>query len=194
LYEKHRTCFEGERSVLESESSGVGPDAPRTALFLALADRELARAFRTAGFILGNAADAEEVTQDAILRAWNAWPRMRDTDRFGTWFERILVNACLDRIRRRHGVRLVALDAAPELSGADPFAALFSRDDIGRALAALPPDQRAVVVLRFWRDLSLQDIAERLRLPLGTVKSRLHYGLRDLRSALATGVPPEVIP
>jgi RNA polymerase sigma-70 factor, ECF subfamily len=168
-------------------------EPPRSALFMQLADRELGRAFRTAGYILGNASDAQDVTQDAILRAWKAWPNLRNPDRFGPWFERILVNACLDRIRRRHGVRLVDLDGAPPLQATDPFSAELARDEVGRALAALPPEQRIVVVLRFWRDLSLEEIAERLGLPVGTVKSRLHYAIRAMRSTLDPVGPPEVI-
>jgi RNA polymerase sigma-70 factor (ECF subfamily) len=179
---------------LETRSTRAQTDEVRTALFLQLADREIGRAFRTAGYILGNASDAEEATQDAILHAWKAWPTMRDADRFGPWFDRILVNACLDRIRRRHGVRAVELDAAPELHGPDPFAAGLARDEVGRALAALPPEQRVVIVLRFWRDLSLQEIADRLAVPRGTVKSRLHYGMRAMRSMLEPGGLPEVIP
>lgn len=179
---------------MEAGSTSARAEAERTALFLRLADLELGRAFRTAGYILGNAADAEEATQDAILHAWRAWPSMRDPDRFGPWFERILVNACLDRVRRRHGIRLVDLEAAPDLQGADPFMAGLARDEVGRALAALPAEQRAVVVLRFWRDLSLQDIADRLGLPVGTVKSRLHYGMRTMRTTLEPGSSLEVIP
>jgi RNA polymerase sigma factor (sigma-70 family) len=167
-----------------ADERSLGRADERTALFLRLADGEIGRGYRTAGYILGNAAEAEEATQDATLRAWMAWPSMRDPDRFGPWFERILVNTCLDRIRRRHGVRLVELDHAPELRTADPFAAGLARDEIGRALGALPPEQRVVVVLRFWRDLSLQEIADRLALPLGTIKSRLHYALRAMRSTL----------
>ena len=174
----------------ESADSGSGDE--RTAQFLRLADREIGRGFRTAGFVLGNPSEAEEATQDAILRAWKAWPTMRDPDRFGPWFERILMNTCLDRIRRRHGVRLVELERVPELRGADPFAAGLARDEIGRAIGALPPEQRVVIVLRFWRDLPLQEIAERLGLPLGTVKSRLHYGMRSMRSVLQTAGDAEV--
>jgi RNA polymerase sigma-70 factor (ECF subfamily) len=168
------------------------PDDARTALFLRLADREIGRGYRTAGYVLGNAAEAEEATQDAIMRAWAAWPLLRDPDRFGPWFERILMNTCLDRIRRRHGVRLVDLNGVAELRGADPFAAGLARDEIGRALGALPPEQRAVVVLRFWRDLPLEDIADRLELPLGTVKSRLHYAMRSMRAALERDREPEM--
>jgi len=185
--------IERGRHSLETGSTPGRADPSRTALFLQLTDRELGRAYRTAGYILGNAADAEEVTQDAILKAWKAWPMLRDPGRFGPWFERILVNACLDRIRRRHGVRVVELEAAPPLAATDPFVAGLARDQVGRALAALPAEQRVVVVLRFWRDLSLAEIAERLRLPLGTVKSRLHYAMQAMRPVLESVDPAEVI-
>ena len=87
-------------------------------------------------------------------------------------------------MRHRRSIREIALpdDAQPEAN--DRFGALLARDSIGRALAVLTVDQRTVVVLRYWRDLSLEQIAERLGWPLGTVKSRLHYGLAALRERL----------
>ncbi len=66
----------------------------------------------------------------------------------------------------------------------DPFREALARDEVGRLVRRLPPDQQIVVALRFWRDLSLEEIAERLGLPLGTVKSRLHYALRSPRAEL----------
>ena len=180
----------GWATKVQSRSTRAQAEEERSALFVRLVDRELGRAYRTAGHILGSAADAEEAAQEAILHAWRAWPTMRDPDRFGAWFERIVVNACLDQVRRRHGVRLVDLELAPPIHGHDPFAVGQARDEVGRALAALPVDQRAVVVLRFWRELSLDEIADRLGVPPGTVKSRLHYGLRTLRTAMErTGEP-----
>jgi RNA polymerase sigma-70 factor (ECF subfamily) len=67
-------------------------------------------------------------------------------------------------------------------TSADPFAPAIARDAIGRALHKLSPEQRIVVVLRYWRDLSIDEIAERVRVPSGTVRSRLHYALRTLKA------------
>jgi RNA polymerase sigma-70 factor (ECF subfamily) len=69
-------------------------------------------------------------------------------------------------------------------SPGDPFRDALARDELGRLIRNLPPDQQIVVGLRFWRDMPLDQIADRLGLPLGTVKSRLHYAMRSLRQQL----------
>jgi RNA polymerase sigma-70 factor (ECF subfamily) len=102
--------------------------------------------------------------------------------------DRILVNACRDKLRRRGRVREVDLASRPDLEDrlvvADRSDSLIARDLVGRALARLTFDQRTVVVLRFWRDMSLEQIADHLGWPLGTVKSRLHHALAALKGAL----------
>lgn len=162
--------------------------------FVRLADRELGRGFRLAGYLLGNAADAEEAMQEAILHAWRAWPGLRDQDRFGPWFERIVVNVCRDRFRKRRHVQIVELSDGLGLRGPDPFADGLDRDAIGRALRVLSPDHRMVILLRYWRDLPVDEIAVRLDIPVGTVKSRLHYALGALRDALAPTGRTEATP
>jgi RNA polymerase sigma factor (sigma-70 family) len=154
--------------------------------FLRFVRPAMAGAYRLAGFLLRDATEAEDAVQDSLERAWQAWPRLRDTTRFDPWFDRIVVNVCNDRIRRTKGIRVIELD--DELAGSarvrDPFRDALARDEVGRLVRMLPPDQQVVVALRFWRDLSLDQIAERLDVPLGTVKSRLHYALRSLRAEL----------
>jgi RNA polymerase sigma-70 factor (ECF subfamily) len=84
------------------------------------------------------------------------------------------------------------LDDEMSVAARDQFRAALDRDEVGRALQALPVEQRTVVVLRFWRDLPLEEIADRLALPLGTVKSRLHYGLRAMREVIEPSALVEV--
>lgn len=147
-----------------------------------LMDRRARYAFRLAGYLLGDSTSAEDAVQDAIERAWRFWPRLKDETSFGAWFDRILLNVCRDHARKRRQDRVFE-----HSSGLidDPFRAIFERDEIGRAMGSLSPDQRAVVVLRFWRDLPVDEIADLLEIPAGTVKSRLHYALDSLRGELS---------
>jgi RNA polymerase sigma-70 factor (sigma-E family) len=153
--------------------------------FLAGSRPALDRAYRLAGLLLADAHEAEDAVQDALVVAWQAFETLRDADRFGAWFDRILVNGCRDRLRRRNVVRFIPIDGGPEPAGGDPFTAFIERDALLGGLGALTPDERIVVVLRFWADLPLEGIAERLGWPIGTVKSRLHRALGRLRADLS---------
>jgi len=154
--------------------------------FLRLVQPEIAAAYRLAGYLLGDACEAEDAVQDALEKAWQAWPKLRQTDSVGAWFERIAANVCHDRLRGRGRVRELELDdeVASVPQARDPFREALARDELGRLVRKLPPDQQTVVALRYWRDLSLEQTAERLGVPLGTVKSRLYYAIRTLRSEL----------
>jgi RNA polymerase sigma-70 factor (ECF subfamily) len=154
-----------------------------SATFVELADPLLNDAYRLAGYLLGSAPDAEDAVQEALTRAWQAWPSLRDQQRFEPWFDRILVNICRDRLRRRRRHQLEELDEGLPVYSEDPFQAALARAEIDRLVQVLNPDQRVVIGLRFWRDLSLQEIADLLGIPLGTVQSRLHYALQRLREA-----------
>lgn len=148
-----------------------------------LARVELDRSFRLAGLILGNAADAEDAVGDALERAIRSIHGLRDDTQFPAWFDRIVVNACRDRLRRRRIVRFVPMDEAGDHAGnRDPFAAVLHADAATRAIDILPTDERVVVILRFWADLQVDAIATRLGVPAGTVKSRLHRALGRMRA------------
>jgi RNA polymerase sigma-70 factor (ECF subfamily) len=152
--------------------------------FLGAARPSLDRAYRMAGLLLGNAHEAEDAVQDALVVAWQSFDRLRDVERFGAWFDRIVVNGCRDRLRRRGVVRFIPMAADVDPAGRDPFAAFLERDELLAGLGGLTSDERIVVVLRFWAHLPLEGIAERLEWPLGTVKSRLHRALGRLRETL----------
>src|SRR6476646_6666112 len=153
----------------------VGDVATRRVLDLA--DRGLDRAFRLAGLILGDQAEAEDATQDALVRAWRASATLRDPAGFDAWFDRILINVCRDRLRRRGKVRLLTLDGAAATAVADdPFRKVYADDELLGALRTLGDDERMVLLLHFWADLTLETITLRLDCPVGTVKARLHRG------------------
>jgi RNA polymerase sigma-70 factor (ECF subfamily) len=169
---------------------GVAPAAPETwrrqrlEAFTAFDDARLLASYRLATLILRDRAEAEDATQEAIARAWSGWETLRDGNRFDAWFDRILVNVCRNRMRHRRVIRVVTLDHATETLAADAHGATMARLALEPAFVRLTPEQRIIVVLRFWRDLSVEEIAERLGIPGGTVKSRLHYALKSLRAAI----------
>ncbi len=163
-----------------------------TERFLRLARQELNRAYRLAGLLLGDRTEAEDAVQDALSRAWYRRASLRDPSGFAAWFDRILVNGCRDRLRRRRRLRFLELDAGRDATVADPFRALLDRDEATRALAALEPDQRIVITLHYWADLTLEGVAHRTGWPIGTVKSRLHAALRRLESELTVSSDAEV--
>jgi RNA polymerase sigma-70 factor (ECF subfamily) len=156
----------------------------RRAGFLAGARTSLDRGYRLAGLLLADGHEAEDAVQDALIVAWQSFDTLREADKFGAWFDRILVNGCRDRLRRRNIVRFIPMDGEPEPASRDPFVAFIERDALLGGLGDLTADERIVVVLRFWADLPLEGIAERLGWPLGTVKSRLHRALGRLRTTL----------
>jgi RNA polymerase sigma factor (sigma-70 family) len=158
----------------------------RSAVFEELVEARLDACYRLAAVLLGDRGEAEEATHEAILRAQRSWPRLRDPGAGPGWLDRIVVNECRDRLRRRRvAAGLFATAAAEELPAipAEPgMPAMDDRDGLRRALAMLSPEQRIVVVLRYFLDLPLEGIADRTNVPLGTVKSRLHAAIAYLRA------------
>jgi RNA polymerase sigma-70 factor, ECF subfamily len=175
------------RAILASPSRPIRVTDAADA-FARLIEGQLDGAYRLAGVILGSALEAEDAVADAALAAWRSRSRLRETDRFEAWFGRIVVNACRDRLRsrRRHPVAELPADAIgdPSADRTDFRDVVHARDAMNRAFAALSPDERIVIVLRFWHDLPVDAIAERVGVPAGTVKSRLHHATERLRAAL----------
>jgi len=175
--------------VLEREAQRTLPVADaRAAAFRRLVDRSLDSSYRLAAVILNDRVEAEDAVHDAAVHAWRAFGSLRDEAAFGGWFQRILVNTCRDRLRsraRRRGIDVgrAMTDADHPVVG-DASNEAAARDAIGRALDALPPDERLVVTLRFYGDRTVPQIAELAGIPEGTVKSRLHRAMGTLRSVL----------
>ena len=153
------------------------------------------RVFRLAYRLTGNRHDAEDLTQEVFVRVF----RSLDTYTPGTfegWLHRITTNLFLDQARRRQRIRFDGLsdERADRLTSQSPspdtaYAEQLFDDDIERALATLPPDFRAAVVLCDVEGLTYEEIAEILGAKLGTVRSRIHRGRTMLRTALAHRAP-----
>jgi RNA polymerase sigma-70 factor (sigma-E family) len=171
-----------EDEVASVEDPGAG-DGEQPALrivgdreqgFAALFERERVAMVRLAVLLAGSEAQAEELVQDAFATVYLRWDRLQNP---GGYLRRCVVNGARSVQRRR------ALDRrrpAERLAAAEPEAR-----ELLDALAALSIERRAVVVLRFYEGMTQEEIAEALDVRLGTVKSRLHRGLAELREALA---------
>ncbi|MGV9709850.1 RNA polymerase sigma factor SigM [Gordonia sp. NPDC003424] len=126
-----------------------------------------------------NPDDAADALQDALLNAHRMADRFRSDAKVTSWLHRIVVNACLDRIRRNRSRTTVPFpehDVSSFADERDHMAAVDLSVSIGRALDALPPDQRAVIIAVDVEGYSVSEAAERLGIPVGTVKSRCSRG------------------
>jgi RNA polymerase sigma-70 factor, ECF subfamily len=166
-------------------SARVAAEADRRVAFAQLIDRDLGRAYRLAGIILGNGPDAEDATHDAVVQAWRAFGGLRDASKFEAWFQRILVNVCRDRLRKRGRSPVTELALAGSSFQSDRYKDVDDRLALDRAFTGLSPDQAITVVLRFHLDLTVDDVAARMGVPVGTVKSRLHAALARLERGLS---------
>jgi RNA polymerase sigma-70 factor, ECF subfamily len=168
-----------------------GDEQAFASLAVAVGDRLHAVAHR----ILRDIDLAEDATQQALLTIWRDLPQLRDPTRFEAWSYRLLVRACYAEARRNRswqpGLRLVDTDTPM----ADSSASVADRDQLERGFRRLSIDHRAVVVLHHYLDFTLDEVADVLGVPVGTVRSRLHYAMRGLRAALdadARPMPQEV--
>lgn len=160
----------------------------RAEAFRSLVGAELDRSYRLAAVILGDRFDAEDAVHDAAEMAWRRWADLRDAERFGAWFGRILINGCRDRLRRRRRRGLVEISRiaveAEHPHAPDDSEGIGLRDLLRRAVDVLSPEERIVVALRYGEDLTVPAIAELIGVADGTVKSRLHRALGKLRTAI----------
>jgi RNA polymerase sigma-70 factor (ECF subfamily) len=158
--------------------------------FALLAGASIARLEATARLILRDGELAQDAVQDALIRAWRDLPGLRDPDRFEAWLHRLTLNACLDAARRRRRRPIeVALTIEPTAQG-DSTGLIADRDQLERGFRRLSIDHRAVVVLHHYLDMPLDEVAETLGVPVGTVRSRLHHAMRGLRAALDADARP----
>jgi RNA polymerase sigma-70 factor, ECF subfamily len=166
--------------------------------FAELVDLTIARLDATARLVLRDRELARDAVQDALIRAWRDLPGLRDPERFDAWLHRLIVNACLDLVRHRRRrpleVELIATDSPAVRDLSHDIA---QHDLLDRALRGLDPGHRAVVALHYLLGMPLQEVAAALDIPVGTVKSRLHYSLTAMRTTVladrAMGSAPEPV-
>ncbi|HEY8637582.1 MAG TPA: RNA polymerase sigma factor [Candidatus Limnocylindrales bacterium] len=154
--------------------------------FSTLAAASIGRLLAAARLILRDEDRAQDAVQDALVRAWLDIRGLRDPDRFDAWLHRLLVRGCYRAAKSDRGRRLVEVQLLPidGPSAPDAQVALVTRDQLDRAFRRLPTEQRAVLVLHHYLDMSDGEAADVLDIPLGTFKSRLNRANQALRAAV----------
>jgi RNA polymerase sigma factor (sigma-70 family) len=163
---------------------------PGTPSWEQIVEDHSARVYRLAYRLTGNAHDAEDLTQEVFVRVFRSLSSYTPGT-FEGWLHRITTNLFLDGARRKQRIRFEGLadEMAHRLAGSEPtpaqaFDDSHLDDDVQAALKALPPEYRAAVVLCDIEGFSYEEIAATLGVKLGTVRSRIHRGRAQLRSAL----------
>lgn len=160
--------------------------SPTDAAYVAFVEAAWQRHLRLAMLLTGDPLRAEELLQDSLVKLYERWRKLAQPDQAHAYLRRILTNGHISARGRLRRERLVA--AVPERGyQADPHP---DAEPLRRALLALPPRQRAIVVLRHYEDMSERDIAELLGLNVGTVKSQNARGLEKLRQAMRQPTEP----
>lgn len=154
--------------------------------FARLLEAEAPRIYRAVLAIVRSPEDAQEVIQDASIRAWRQIGGLRETESWPAWYRRIAVHQAFDRAGRqgRRRLREISLDSAGDSAGHDPSAGWTDRAAVMSALRQLSTDDRVLLGLRYGADLAVADVAAALNIPLGTAKSRLHRALGRLAAAM----------
>lgn len=159
---------QGDREAFDSLARLVG-------------DRCMAIAVR----ILRDVDLAEDAFQVALITAWRELRGLRDPDRFEPWLHRILTHACYAEARHRRrwdqGIRLLPVEP---VHGPDETLTVDHRDQLERGFRRLTVEQRAVLTFHYYLGLSISEVADRIGIPLGTAKSRLHHATTALRASL----------
>jgi RNA polymerase sigma-70 factor, ECF subfamily len=147
--------------------------------FEEVVDRYGLQLLRTARLILRDEALAEDAIQETFLKAWQRIGSLRDEDP-GPWLTRIAMNESISTYRRRHRFQALT-ERFGRLGSSKPEVSSEARLDLAHALDQLTAEQRAALALHYYQDLSVEETARMLKVPLDTVKSRLKIALRRLR-------------
>jgi RNA polymerase sigma-70 factor (ECF subfamily) len=151
------------------------------ALARIVGDRCMAIACR----ILRDSDLAEDAVQSALITAWREIRALRDPDRFEPWLHRILTNACYTEARhRRRWSAQIRILPVENTYGSDDTLAVHDRDQLERAFRRLTLEQRSVLVFHHYLDLPVAEVADRLAIPVGTAKSRIHHATAALRASV----------
>jgi RNA polymerase sigma-70 factor (sigma-E family) len=157
------------------------PRSPSDGEFTQFAHASWASLYRTAYLLIGDAAEAEDLVQTTLAKTYASWSKVRDVDAAPGYARTVLVNTATSWFRKRSWRNERPTAEPPDLvHEPDPS----DRPALMSALAVLPPRQRAVIVLRYYEDLTEAETADMLGITVGTVKSQAHKALAALRASV----------
>jgi RNA polymerase sigma-70 factor (ECF subfamily) len=134
---------------------------------------------------------AQDAVQQAMVNVWRDLPRLRDPARYDAWSYKLLVRACYAEYKRAPKWMPAIVEGSPtEPRTGDQYSVVIDRDQLERGFRRLSMDHRAVIVLHHYLDLPLDEVGRILGIPSGTVKSRLHRALAEMRAALEADARP----
>jgi RNA polymerase sigma-70 factor (ECF subfamily) len=157
-----------------------------------LAMQVIDRLYRVARLILRDTERAEDATQETLVRCWRDLPSLRDPGAFDAWLHRLLMRAITDEFRAASRARSAIAVLRLEPAVRDASEDVVLREQLDRGFRRLTLEHRAVLVLRLYVGLSLDETASTLGIPAGTAKSRLHYAMAAMRTALEADARPPI--
>lgn len=184
-------------NMMEARLVSLAKDGEREA-FAELVNIYKGKLFHLAYRMLSNRQEAEDVVQDTFMRMYEHLERYDASHKFSTWIYRIATNLCIDRLRRKKTAYSLDADVSDDGDGLDGYSILQSKDSspeqvlilserqqaVRRAMDALPVKYKTAMALKYYQDLSLQEISDILHIPVSTVKTRIHRGRDYLRRRL----------
>lgn len=136
------------------------------------------RLYRLAYSYMHSDADAKDMLQNAVIKAFTNLSRLQNMEYMDTWFYRILINTCLDHIRKLRRESVYPLEEDTILQ---EHKDILLSEELRQLLFELDPKTRTIIILRFFEERKLEEISDILSMPLSTVKTRLYKGLKDMR-------------
>ena len=136
------------------------------------------RLYRLAYSYMHSDADSKDMLQNAMTKAFTNLSRLKNSEYMDTWFYRILINTCLDQLRRMSRESIYPLEEDTMLQEQED---ILLSEELHQLLFTLDPKTRTIILLRYFEDRKLEEISDILSLPLSTVKTRLYKGLKDMR-------------
>lgn len=136
------------------------------------------RLYRLAYSYMHSDADSKDMLQNAMIKAFINLPRLKNSEYMDTWFYRILINTCLDQLRRMSRESIYPLEEDTMLQEQED---ILLSEELHQLLFTLDPKTRTIILLRYFEDRKLEEISDILSLPLSTVKTRLYKGLKEMR-------------